>query len=162
MSLVEQIPSEFEKFLAAERAQRLLRMKPPQQAPITAKPKPPIQPQSPAAGYENMWFYDLVRDRLARQTVPIREIQTAVCTYYRIDIMDLLSHRRTRDINVPRQVAMYLCRVLSMHSYAQIGRHFGGRDHTTVIHAAQKIEGALLARDLRLTSDVSTLRSVLS
>jgi chromosomal replication initiator protein len=134
----------------------------PHQAPVVSIEKPPAKPQEIDAGWDGMWFYDLLNVcREPRQTVPVKEIQEAVCRYYGVSMLDLLSHRRTRDINVPRQVAMYLCRTLTAHSYAQLGRRFGGRDHTTVIHSAQKIEG-LLGYDLKLTCDVNTLRKVLA
>ena len=78
-----------------------------------------------------------------------------------MSILDLLSGRRTTNISFPRQTAMYLCRKLTPHSFAEIGRRFGGRDHTTVIHASQKIEG-LYGFDTKTTCDVNTLKRVLA
>ncbi len=67
-------------------------------------------------------------------------IQTAVCSQFSVRLVDLRSKRRTRNIAVPRQIAMYLCRKLLQSSYPAIGAMFGGRDHSTVIHAVTVIE----------------------
>ena len=66
-------------------------------------------------------------------------IQEIVASYFKIKIEDLQSKKRTRNIAYPRQIAMYLCRDLTETSLPQIGQFFGGRDHTTVIHAYDKI-----------------------
>lgn len=71
--------------------------------------------------------------------VNIREIQEAVCSYYRLNVEDLISKKRTKTIAFPRQIAMYLSRELTNLSLPKIGEDFGGRDHTTVIHAHEKI-----------------------
>jgi hypothetical protein len=143
-----------------ERLSRL-RAEPPKPAPIIYS-KPAPKPVNHDFGWECMWFYDLLQGfKEPRQVVPIKEIQEAVCRHYGISVLDLISHRRTSDISHPRQVAMYLSRMLSPHSYAQIGRRFGARDHTTVIHASQKIE-RLLGFDMKLACDVNKLRKVLA
>src|SRR5574337_975302 len=67
-------------------------------------------------------------------------IPKAVCEFYRIRPADLRSKKRTRTIAVPRQVAMYLCRRHTQASFPVIGDRFGGRDHSTVIHATQVID----------------------
>jgi len=69
----------------------------------------------------------------------IQRIQTVVCDYYRIKIEDLKGKKRTNIVTYPRQVAMYLSRILTDETYPRIGVEFGGRDHTTVIHAYEKI-----------------------
>ena len=95
-----------------------------------------------------------------RQTV--RQIQYAVSAYYGVRWFDLISDRRSRSIAWPRQVAMYLCRMLTPHSLPRIGQHFGGRDHTTVMHAIKavdrrKAENPQLIEDIRiLTNSLST------
>jgi chromosomal replication initiator protein len=66
-------------------------------------------------------------------------IQEIVASYFKIKIEDLQSKKRTRTIAYPRQIAMYLCREMTETSLPQIGQFFGGRDHTTVIHAYDKI-----------------------
>ena len=84
----------------------------------------------------------VLRDR-AERAVTIESIQKAVCDFFRIRPTDLRSKRRTRTIALPRQVAMYLCRRYTNASFPVIGDRFGGRDHSTVIHAAQVIERRL-------------------
>ena len=71
------------------------------------------------------------------------------------------SKRRARDIVRPRQVAMYLAKDLTNHSYPQIGSRFGGRDHTTVMHAVRKVED-LIAEDKQFADDVGMIRSLLN
>jgi chromosomal replication initiator protein len=86
---------------------------------------------------------EVLRDLLPeKRAVPISidAIQEVVAGYYNISISDFSAKRRTRNIAFPRQVAMYLCRTLTDSSLPQIGHNFGGRDHTTVLHACSKIE----------------------
>ena len=73
----------------------------------------------------------------------------------------MFSARRARSIARPRQIAMYLAKNLTTSSYPEIGRKFGGRDHTTIMHAVKKIE-ELLIHDSELSNDVELLRSLLS
>lgn len=75
--------------------------------------------------------------------ITIEMIQKEVCSYYNIEMSELLSKKRNKQLVVPRQVAMFLCRKFTDASYPQIGDQFGGRDHTTVIHAAEKVEKEL-------------------
>jgi len=84
----------------------------------------------------------VLRDRGDR-AITIESIQKAVCDFFRIRANDLRSKRRTRTVALPRQVAMYLCRRYTTASFPVIGDRFGGRDHSTVIHAAQVIERRL-------------------
>ena len=84
----------------------------------------------------------VLRDRGDR-AITIESIQKAVCDFFRIRPHDLRSKRRTRTVALPRQVAMYLCRRYTDASFPVIGDRFGGRDHSTVIHAAQVIERRL-------------------
>ncbi len=81
---------------------------------------------------------DLFPKEKASQVTPIK-IQEAVANHFKIKIDDLKSKRRTRNVTVPRQLAMYLCRELTDLSLPKIGELFGGRDHTTVIHAYEKV-----------------------
>jgi chromosomal replication initiator protein len=83
---------------------------------------------------------DLLRDRRA---ITIEAIQASVCDRYGVRIGDLLSQKRTRNIAGPRQVAMYLARKLTSSSFPAIGERFGGRDHSTVIHAFTTVTGKL-------------------
>jgi chromosomal replication initiator protein len=85
---------------------------------------------------------EALRDLLALQEklVTIENIQKTVAEYYKIRIADLLSKRRSRSIARPRQVAMALAKELTNHSLPEIGDAFGGRDHTTVLHACRRIK----------------------
>ena len=76
----------------------------------------------------------------SNRRITIDEIQKKVASYFNIKIDDLISSRRIRTFARPRQVAMYLTKKLTTRSLPEIGRKFGGRDHTTVIHAVKKIE----------------------
>ena len=86
---------------------------------------------------------DLIKSNDRRLTV--EDIQKRVAEYYNIKIMDMQSSKRSQNVARPRQVAMYLAKILTSRSLPDIGRKFGGRDHTTIIHAIKKIEG--LSRD---------------
>ncbi len=90
----------------------------------------------------------LVHDRL----ITIENIQKAVAEYYKMRVADLLSRRRTRTIARPRQMAMALSKELTEHSLPEIGDGFGGRDHTTVLHACRRIE-ELCETDGRIRED---------
>jgi len=72
--------------------------------------------------------------------ITIESIQKVVSKYYGLEVADLLSKKRNKQLVYPRQIAMYLCRRLTDASFPQIGEQFGGRDHTTVIHANEKVE----------------------
>lgn len=101
---------------------------------------------------------EILRDVLAvhDRLITIENIQKLVADYYQLRVADLLSKRRTRSIARPRQMAMYLAKQLTEHSLPEIGNAFGGRDHTTVLHACRKIE-ALCETDGRLREDQSRL-----
>ncbi len=91
-----------------------------------------------------------------RRRITIDEIQRTVCQFYRVDRTEMGSKRRARAVVRPRQVAMYLAKVLTPRSYPEIGRKFGGRDHSTVIHAVRLIE-ELRTRDADMDGDVRSL-----
>jgi chromosomal replication initiator protein len=88
--------------------------------------------------------------------ITIEDIQRAVSAHYRLRLDDLKSKNNSRQVAVPRQVAMYLCKRLTKHSYPEIGREFGGKHHTTVIHSVEKIEG-LISKDQNFHRVVSDL-----
>ena len=102
---------------------------------------------------------DLLSDLLsARQkTISIDEIQKQVCSHYNLSQTDMGSSKRSINIARPRQVAMYLCKNLTNFSYPEIGKAFGGKDHTTVIHAVKKIE-LLLDNDQLLKKQIKDLK----
>ncbi len=99
--------------------------------------------------------------RGSRARITIEDIQRAVCTHYRIDKSEMASQRRTRCVARPRQVAMYLAKELTPRSFPEIGRRFGGRDHSTVIHAVKTIE-ALRVGDADLDTDIRRIRRALT
>src|SRR3712207_2673174 len=96
--------------------------------------------------------------RANQRRISIDEIQTQVAEHYRIRKAEMTSARRAREVARPRQVAMYLSKQLTPKSLPDIGRRFGGRDHTTVIHAVRQIE-KLRASDAELDADIPLLRS---
>ena len=102
---------------------------------------------------------DLVRAREPRR-VKIEDIQKLVASHYSVSRSDILSARRTATVVKPRQVAMYLSKALTLRSLPEIGRRFGGRDHTTVLHAVRKIEG-LRAIDTALREELELLKRML-
>ena len=102
---------------------------------------------------------DLIRPQEPRR-VKIEDIQRVVARQYNVSRADLLSSRRTANVVRPRQVAMYLAKTLTLRSLPEIGRRFGGRDHTTVLHAVRKIE-ALSATDNALREELELLRRML-
>jgi chromosomal replication initiator protein len=103
-------------------------------------------------------LHDLLRANDRRVT--IEEIQKQVAEHFNIRIADMHSARRARAVARPRQVAMYLAKQLTSRSLPEIGRKFGGRDHTTVMHAVRKIE-ELRATDSGFSEDVDLLRRML-
>ncbi len=94
------------------------------------------------------------------RNVGIDNIQKTVSDYYKIKVAELFSKKRTRNIARPRQVAMWLCREVTSHSFPEIGDAFGGRDHTTVIHAVKTID-SLRSKDNELNHDLHVLLQVL-
>jgi chromosomal replication initiator protein len=99
---------------------------------------------------------DLVRPQEPRK-VKIEEIQRIVARRYNVSRGDLLSSRRTANVVRPRQIAMYLAKTLTLRSLPEIGRRFGGRDHTTVLHAVRKIEG-LVGNDGALAEEIEAIK----
>lgn len=92
--------------------------------------------------------------------VRVETIQVAVTRHYGVTRQDMLAARRTIDVTRPRQVAMYLAKILTTRSLPEIGRRFGGRDHTTVLHSVRKIE-RLLEHDQSLKGDIAAIRAAL-
>jgi hypothetical protein len=147
----------------ARRARLLGRGRPP---PGPA-PSPPAARQRPAVAVEppvHFGFAALLRraevlaeSPSARPPIRVNDILRAVCAFYGVTLIDLNSRRRTAALVRPRHVAMYLCRTLTLCSMAEIGRAMGERDHTTVMHGAQKVAEQVrrdetLGRELDLLS----------
>ncbi|MGP8231734.1 MAG: chromosomal replication initiator protein DnaA [Methylovirgula sp.] len=103
---------------------------------------------------------DLVRPREPKR-VKIEDIQKLVASHYNVTKADILSARRTANVVRPRQIAMFLAKTLTPRSLPEIGRRFGGRDHTTVLHAVRKIE-ALVGTDGRLSEEIELLKRMLT
>jgi DnaA-like protein len=106
------------------------------------------------------WIVDEINPR-PPQRLTIERIQTAVERHCKVGHLDLISARRAAAIVRPRQIAMFLAKDLTPHSLPVIGRKFGGRDHTTVLHAVRKIE-ALRARDDKLAGDLDAIRRAIA
>ena len=106
---------------------------------------------------------ETLRDLIAvhDRQISLDNIQRMVADYFKIKISDLLSKRRNRSVARPRQVAMALCKELTDHSLPEIGEAFGGRDHTTVLHACRKIK-ELCDTDLAIRDDYSNLLKALT
>lgn len=109
---------------------------------------------------------DLAQDCLADilrasdRKVTIEEIQRKVSEHYNIRLSDMIGPKRMRTIARPRQIAMYLAKQLTSRSLPEIGRRFGGRDHTTIMHGVRKVE-ELSASDSQLAEDLELLRRLL-
>ena len=103
-------------------------------------------------------LHDLLRAYDRRITV--EEIQRQVASHYQVRMGDMHSARRSRAVARPRQIAMYLSKQLTQHSLPDIGRRFGGRDHTTVLHAVKKVD-ELCAVDVGFRDDVEFLKRML-
>jgi chromosomal replication initiator protein len=103
---------------------------------------------------------DLIRMREPKR-VKVEDILKLVSSHYNVSRQDILSSRRTAIVVKPRQVAMYLAKTLTLRSLPEIGRRFGGRDHTTVLHAVRKIE-ALTDKDTTLREEIDLLKRMLT
>jgi chromosomal replication initiator protein len=98
---------------------------------------------------------DLIGDK--KKIVAMDDIQEAVCAQFHVKMSELKSRRRSKTLVHPRQIAMYLCRELTDASYPEIGRQFGGKDHTTIIHACRQVSKAKEA-DTALHTTLETLK----
>jgi chromosomal replication initiator protein len=103
-------------------------------------------------------LHDILRAHDRRVT--IEEIQRKVAEHYNIRLTDMSSARRARNVARPRQVAMYLAKQLTSRSLPEIGRRFGNRDHTTVMHAVSRV-AELMQADGSFAEDVELLRRML-
>jgi len=97
---------------------------------------------------------------MAGQRLTVDRIQRAVCEEFKVTLTDMVSKRRARVIARPRQVAMYLSKKLTKRSLPDIGRRFGGRDHTTVMHAVKRIDELRLA-DAEFNTQIETVEGIL-
>ena len=98
--------------------------------------------------------------RASNRQVSLDEIKRKVASHYKIRFEEMHSNRRSRNIVVPRQIAMYLAKNLTSNSYPEIGNNFGGRDHTTVMHAVNKVEG-MIKENAEMAEDIAMLKALL-
>ena len=98
---------------------------------------------------------------LQEKLVTVENIQKTVAEYFKIRVADLLSKRRSRSIARPRQIAMALAKELTTHSLPEIGDAFGGRDHTTVLHACRRVK-ELRETETRVAEDYNNLLRTLT
>lgn len=155
MSLAAQYHAAHKERLARMNARAITE---PHIAPVISF-KPKIDPYPHDAGWGSMWFWDLVCLKPSFIARPkIADIQSAVADYYGLYLHDLVSARRTANVVRPRQVAVYLCKQMTLHSLPVIGRMFGGRDHTTALHSVRRIDD-LRKTDQQLDSDIRTIVS---
>jgi len=110
--------------------------------------------RSPAAGVSD-------HDKREPAAISIKTVKRVVAKYYNIELIEMTSARRTMKVVLPRQVAMYIAKTLTPRSLPHIGYYFGGRDHTTVLHAVRKIE-ELRKTDAKLDDDLRFLMSMLA
>ncbi|MAC61340.1 MAG: chromosomal replication initiator protein DnaA [SAR116 cluster bacterium] len=99
--------------------------------------------------------------RANNKLVTIEDIQKKVAEHFSIKMSEMFSARRSKSVVIPRQIAMYLSKELTNLSYPEIGRNFGGKDHTTIIHASKKID-KLLNENSNISEDIRLLKSILS
>ena len=114
--------------------------------------------EAPGAGAEAV-----VRDVITACEVrppKVEEIQRVVARHFRVSVSDMVSARRTKNVVIPRQVAMYLAKTMTPRSLPEVGRRFGNRDHTTVLHAVRKVE-ELITTDKQMAEDIETLKRLL-
>ncbi len=100
---------------------------------------------------------DIIQPKPARQ-ITAQIIMDVVSRYYNVTVNEILSNRRSQDITVPRQIAMYLCRFVLNMTFPKIGEEFGGKDHTTVIHACNKVSADLNSPNSSLSKDIEELK----
>jgi hypothetical protein len=121
--------------------------------------QPPVERPRRSRSPPRIWFWILDEIDLFRPS--IEAIQNAVERHCNVGHLELISERRSGAIVRPRQIAMFLAKDLTPHSLPEIGREFGGRDHTTVLHAVRKIE-ALRRTDAALAADLAAIRRALA
>jgi hypothetical protein len=130
------------------------------EAPIIEDPKPPLVLIEEWRDKQMSKYEVKVKHDLDIGTVNVKRVQRAVAEEYCISIVDMFSHRRDHKVVLPRHVAFYLSKKLTLLSLPAIGRRFGGRDHTTVMHGVKKIE-RMMGADLVFAAKVEALKSKL-
>lgn len=169
--LVSSTPSQLllhaQRIARAERIKALAFVESPKVQPVAiAEPDPVVRHYPfiiPSVWYQNMWFYDLVDfgerwhpGLIKNRPLRIEEIQRACAKHYGVTVRDMISARRTAAIVLPRQVGYFLAKALTLRSLPEIGRRFGGRDHSTALSGIRKID-LLRKTDARLESDLQEI-----
>lgn len=118
---------------------------------------PPTEPDPiPAHAKRVQWSDDMVTSA----PPPIEKIKNTVARYFGVQKLDMESGRRTANVVLPRQIAMYLAKSMTLNSLPAIGRRFGGKDHTTVLHSVRKI-AARGATDIEFAAKLAELREAI-
>lgn len=123
-----------------------------QPEPVSAPDKAPEQ----APPSKPLWFG--IVDEESRPEPRLTDIKRAACRYFDITLAELLSHRRTTRVVYPRQISFYVAKTMTGKSLPEIGRRFGDKDHTTVLHGIRKIE-SLVRKDWRVAYDVAAMEA---
>lgn len=153
-------PSELELALTAaarhkdfhrrlEAAAAALHAPPAVEAPTIAPPSAPDPDPPVAIVVAEVWPIPL----------SMLHIKQTTCEYFGVSVSEVVSARRTKHIINPRHVAVYLCKELTPYSLPAIGRAFGGRDHTTILHSLRRINNLLIRRNPVITAAVSKIRA---
>lgn len=146
----------FQRELATAHKQRIERFWPrPVVKPVAIIPKPaPVYAPIPPQMFKLAWE---ILEPQACDNITIDKIKREVCHFYKISKIDIEAKRRTARVVVPRQIAMYLCKELTTRSLPEIGKQFGNRDHTTVLHNVRKI-AALVETDATLADEITEIK----
>jgi hypothetical protein len=126
--------------------------------PVEAKKPPSPAPAPPLTAAERLAA--LPREPLYEGRPSIRFIVAACCAYYAIGRLDLISPRRSANMIRPRHVAIYLARHMTIHALPTIAKHFGGRDHSTILYACHRI-GEFILTDDRLRAEVAAIKGAI-
>lgn len=146
----------------AKRQQRLKRMVPvvPPVAPVVeVPPEPKLAPVLPALPAVKPIWFSIIESGPRRYY--IQEIQLTVCEYFGITMMDLIGPRRMEKQSNARQVGYYLCKQLTGRSLPEIGRRFGNRDHTTILHGVRRMEARIAKSDQTFINHIDAIRKLL-
>jgi hypothetical protein len=127
--------------------------------------KAEIPPNAVVAKFIEPWRFSLTHQILLdpdlKLPITIFSIIRAACFHFGIQHNEITSIRRNKDLCTARHVAMYLCHELTSNSYPQIGSKFGGRDHTTILHAVQKVKHQLSTGSSIVKRDVDSIKAML-
>jgi len=123
---------------------------------------PPEAVDGTVAGNARVRDYLIIRAPTTTRTrLTVAEIQRAVCDHYGLPLGEMVSRRQSTSVVRPRQVAMWLAKMLTPMSLPEIGRRFGGRDHSTVIHGVARVKQLILS-DATIRADVKAIRDILA